>query len=176
MGPQMSSTPTIRRLAEMDAVAFRELRLAGLLEASTAFGSSYSKEKDSTVADFAGTIGRNYVAGAFVDDKLVGVTAFYQSSGEKVAHRGNIWGVYVDPAHRGQGTARLLMEHVLAHAQTIVEQVHLCVVTDNAAAVRLYESLGFVSYGVEPRALLIDGRYYDERLMVWRGDQHSVNG
>jgi ribosomal protein S18 acetylase RimI-like enzyme len=172
----LTSIPTIRRLTENDAAAFRELRLSGLLEAPTAFGSSYSREKDNSVADFAGTIARNYIAGSFVGGKLVGATAFYQSVGEKVAHRGNIWGVYVDPSCRGQGIARLLMEHVLVHARTIVEQVHLCVVTDNEAAARLYERLGFTSYGVEPRALLIDGRYYDERLMVWRADQQSVNG
>jgi ribosomal protein S18 acetylase RimI-like enzyme len=164
----MTSAPTIRQLTESDAAAFRELRLAGLLEAPTAFGSSYAAEKERTVEDFAGSIARNYLAGAMVGDGLVGVVGFYQSAGEKVSHRGNIWGVYVDPGHRGAGIARLLMEHVMAHARSIVTQVHLCVVSDNEAALRLYRHLGFVSYGVEPRALRMGEKFYDEELMVWR--------
>jgi RimJ/RimL family protein N-acetyltransferase len=62
------------------------------------------------------------------------------------------------------------MEHVLAHARTVVSQVHLCVVTENEAARRLYQRLGFTSYGIEPRSLRIGDRYYDEDLMVWRAD------
>ena len=166
----MTAPPIIRRLAEGDAAAFRALRLAGLLEAPTAFGSSYDTEKNSSVADFVGIIARNYLAGAFVEGRLVGVAGFYQSTGEKSSHRGNIWGVYVDPAHRGAGIARALMENVMAHAKGVVAQVHLCVVTENAAALALYKHLGFVSYGVEPRALRIGGRFYDEELMVWRVD------
>jgi ribosomal protein S18 acetylase RimI-like enzyme len=164
----MTDAPLIRRLVGADAAAFRGLRLAGLQEAPTAFGSSFAAEKDRTVADFAETIERNYLAGAFEGGALVGVAGFYQSAGEKMTHRGNIWGVYVDPAQRGRGIARLLMENVMAHARGIVEQVHLCVVTENEAARRLYTALGFVSYGIEPRSLRIGDRYYDEDLMVWR--------
>jgi ribosomal protein S18 acetylase RimI-like enzyme len=166
----MTPTPLIRRLTEVDAPAFRELRLAALQEAPTAFGSTYAAEKENSVEDFAGTITRNYMAGAFVDDGLAGVAGFYALNGEKTSHRGNIWGVYVDPAHRGKGVARLLIEDVLAHARTIVSQVHLCVVTENDAARRLYQRLGFVSYGIEPRSLRIGDRFYDEDLMVWRAE------
>ena len=158
--------PFIRQLTVNDAASFRELRLAGLQEAPEAFGSSYSAEKDHTVEDFAATITRNYLSGAFVVDQLIGVVGFYQSTGEKRSHRGNIWGVYVDPTHRGAGVARALMENVLAHAKGIVSQVHLSVVTDNEAALGLYKRLGFVSYGIEPRALRIGTRFCDEHMMV----------
>lgn len=166
----MTTLPIFRQLIADDAAAFRALRLAGLQEAPTAFGSSYAKERDSTVEDFAGTIARNHMVGALIGDRLVGVAGFYRSAGEKVEHRGNIWGVYVEPEARGQGIARGLIERLLEHAKTVVEQVHLCVVTDNVAAVRLYEGLGFVSYGTEPRALKVDGTFYDELMMVWRAD------
>jgi ribosomal protein S18 acetylase RimI-like enzyme len=166
----MPSAPVIRRLVADDAAAFREIRLAGLIEAPTAFGSSYAAEKHNTVADFAGTIGRNYLAGAWVEERLIGVTGFYQLTGEKTAHRGNIWGVYVDPGHRGHGVARALLEHVLEHAKQQILQVHLCVVADNEAALALYEHLGFVRYGVEPRSLRIAPDFYDEQLLVWRAD------
>lgn len=166
----MPADPIIRRLVADDAAAFRKLRLAGLIEAPTAFGSSYAAEKDSTDEDFAGIIARNYVAGAFVDGHLAGVAAYYTMTGEKRAHRGNVWGVYVDPAHRGRGIGRPLLGNVLEHARTLVLQVHLGVTVGNTAAVKLYEAMGFVSYGVEPRAHRIDGQFYDEYLMVWRAD------
>jgi ribosomal protein S18 acetylase RimI-like enzyme len=166
----MAQAPHIRQLVADDAAAFREIRLAGLIEAPTAFGSSYAAEKDNTVENFAATIERNYLAGAWVGDRLVGVTGFYQLTGEKTAHRGNIWGVYVDPAHRGSGVARLLLEHVLAHARQHVLQVHLSVVAGNDAALALYERLGFVSYGLEPRSLRVGDAFHDEHLMVWRAD------
>jgi len=166
----MTAAPLVRQLIEADAPAFRELRLAGLNDAPAAFGSSFAAEKDRTVADFAGTIERNYLAGAFVDGVLVGAAGFYQLVGEKVAHRGNIWGVYVAPRHRGRGIARQLMENVMAHGRTIVTQVHLCVVEDNVAARQLYERLGFVTYGIEPRSLRVGDRFHDEYLMVWRSD------
>ena len=158
---------TIRQLTQTDAAAFRELRLAGLLESPTAFGSSYAAEKELTVADFERIVGRNYMVGAFADGRLAGVVGFYQLTAEKASHQGKIWGVYVDPLHRRSGLGRLLIENVLAHARGIVSQVHLSAVTENRPALALYESLGFVSYGLEPNALRVEGRFYDEHLMVW---------
>ena len=55
---------------------------------------------------------------------------------------------------------------MLAHAKGRVELIHLTVVADNAVARRLYEACGFAAYGVEARALKVDGRYLDEVLMA----------
>ena len=52
------------------------------------------------------------------------------------------------------------------HARTVVEDLCLTVVASNAAARRLYSSVGFKEYGLERRALKIDGKYYDEVLMA----------
>ena len=88
----------------------------------------------------------------------------------KVAHRGDIWGVYVKPKARGHGVARALITELIAVARSQVKQVHLSVVTENAPAVRLYKDLGFTIYGTEPRSLCVDGRYLDEHMMVLRFD------
>jgi ribosomal protein S18 acetylase RimI-like enzyme len=164
------TAPLIRRLTTADAAAYRELRLNGLRNAPTAFGSSYEAESKQTVADFEGWMTRSYIAGAWLDGALVGAASFYRLDGLKTAHRGNIWGVYVTPDARGHGIARALISHVIAHARTQVSQVHLSVVTENDSARRLYESLGFTIYGTEPRSLLVDGRYLDEHMMVLRFD------
>ncbi|WP_231638635.1 GNAT family N-acetyltransferase [Paenibacillus sp. JCM 10914] len=38
----------------------------------------------------------------------------------------------------------------------------------NEPGKKLYESIGFQVYGVEPRALKYEGQYWDETLMVLR--------
>ena len=164
------TAPLIRRLTAADALAYREIRLEALQNAPTAFGSSYAAESTTPLAGFEDTIARSYIAGAWLEGLLVGTAGFLRLDREKTAHRGNIWGVYIRPGARGRGIAYALMADVLAHARTRVRQVHLCVVTDNAPACHLYERLGFIAYGTEPRALLVEGRYFDEHLMVLRFD------
>jgi len=166
----MNADFLVRQLTAADAAAYRDLRLEALQNAPTAFGSSYEAESQQTVADFEGWMTRSYIAGAWRDGALLGSASFYRLDGAKAAHRGNIWGVYVRPAARGHGVARALMTDVLAFARLQVQQVHLAVVTDNASARHLYERLGFTTYGTEPRALFVEGRYYDEHLMVLRFD------
>jgi RimJ/RimL family protein N-acetyltransferase len=164
------SQPLIRQLQTADAATYRDLRLEALQNAPTAFGSSYEAESKSTLSDFEGTLTRSYVAGAWLNGALVGTAGFYRLDAVKVAHRGNIWGVYVKPDARGHGVARGLITDVLAYARTQVKQVHLSVVTENESALRLYENLGFATYGTEPRSLFVDGRYLDEHMMVLRFD------
>jgi RimJ/RimL family protein N-acetyltransferase len=164
------TAPLIRRLSTDDAGVYRELRLDGLRNAPTAFGSSYEAESKNTLEEFAERLNRSYVAGAWLTGSLVGTAGFYRLDGLKTAHRGNIWGVYVRPDVRGHGVARALISDVLAFARTQVQQVHLSVVTENESARRLYEALGFTIYGTEPRSLFVDGRYLDEYMMVLRFD------
>jgi RimJ/RimL family protein N-acetyltransferase len=40
------------------------------------------------------------------------------------------------------------------------------VVSGNKPAQRLYDSLGFIEYGIEKNSLKQDGRYWDEVLMA----------
>ena len=160
-----------RQLAAADAAAFRSIRLEGLQTNPEAFGSTYEAESGRTVEDFAQTLARSHVVGAFVDDTLVGVEGFFVLEGPKVRHRGTIWGVYVRGTQRGRGVGRALIGLLLDHARTLVQQVHLSVVTDNAGAKALYERLGFAVYGTEPRALKVGDRYHDEHLMVCRLDE-----
>ena len=46
------------------------------------------------------------------------------------------------------------------------ERLHAAVVTSNEAARRLYRSLGFAPYGLEPRGLACAGRYFDQELLI----------
>lgn len=160
-----------RQLAAADAAAFRSIRLEGLQANPEAFGSTYEAESGRTTEDFERSLTRSHVVGAFSGDMLVGVAGFYVLDGPKVSHRGNIWGVYVRASERGNGVGKALISSLLDHARTLVRQVHLSVVTSNAGATALYEGLGFVIYGTEPRALKVGDDYHDEYLMVRRLDE-----
>ena len=74
--------------------------------------------------------------------------------------------MYVRPGARQTGIGRKLAEAVIEHARRQVELLQLSVVSDNQAARRLYASLGFEEYGIEPRAAKYRGKYHDDVLMT----------
>jgi RimJ/RimL family protein N-acetyltransferase len=157
----------LRRLAVPDAEAFREVRLEGLRNHPEAFGSSWEEESQKPLAWFAERLDDNVVLAGFTDDRrILGVAALAIQQALKTRHKGFLWGMYVRPEARGSGLAQALVERVLSEARGTVEEIQLSVVTTNQAAVRLYTRYGFKEYGIERRALKVDGRYYDELLMA----------
>lgn len=157
----------VRPLGREDVDAWRAIRLEALVDAPEAFGDSYEAAAARPIEQFRETVTGPFPPfGAFSGGALVGAAGFYVMRGPKMAHRGQLWGMYVAPAMRGRGVGRALIEAVVAHARSRVEQIHLHVVTTNEAAYQLYRRMGFQPYGIEPRALLHDGRYYDETMMV----------
>src|SRR5262249_59848633 len=95
---------------------------------------------------------------------------FYREKGPKSRHKGRVWGVYVTPEARRAGIGRKMMQALLDRISAIddMEQVLLSVAATQIPAIRLYRSLGFESFGTEPRALRIGDRYIDEEHMVLR--------
>jgi len=106
------------------------------------------------------------VFGAFVDERVVGMAGFMRESSQKERHKGFLWGMYVEPAARRYRIGAALVQAVLDHAAGEVEQVRLAVSHGNAAAIGLYERLGFMAYGHEPRSLKGPDGYSDDVLMV----------
>ncbi len=76
-----------------------------------------------------------------------------------------VWGMYVEPDGRRLGVGKLLLNVIVAHAKTEVEDLTLTVASQNEPAINLYRRFGFVEYGLDPRALKVDGVYIDEVLM-----------
>jgi ribosomal protein S18 acetylase RimI-like enzyme len=156
----------IRRLTPADAPLFREIRLEALQQAPEAFGSSFEQERSQSLAQFEQVLANADVFGAFRGADLLGMAGYRTQTGDKRAHKGFLWGMYVRASARGSGVAKPLVEAVLAHARERVELVQLSVVKENETAQRLYRSCGFVAYGHEVHALKQNGRYYDEVLMA----------
>lgn len=162
----MTTGILIRRLESADAEAFRKIRLEALERNPEAFQATFHDEAAESLDQVADRLRRAAVFGATIGDGWVGMAGFFALPGEKVRHKGVLWGMYVRPEARGRGIGAALVERVVAHARTEVEILALSVITENASARRLYERLGFVAYGTEPRAMKQGGVYYDEVLMA----------
>ena len=154
------------RLTPDDAALYRDIRLEGLADSPDAFSSTLEAERDQPLDRFAARLADDFVLGAFSGGRLVGVAGFFVQPKPKHTHKGVLWGMYVRPEARRSGLGRVLVEAILAHARKHVELLQLLVVSDNLPARRLYQSLGFVEYGLERHATKYRGRYHDDVMMA----------
>ena len=156
----------IRLLSPDEATAYREIRLEALRLHPTAYSSTFDGDAARDLAWFAERLRGSDVFAAFDGAQLVGTAGLRVFEGGKVAHKAVLWGMYVRPDARKGGIGRSLAEAVIGHARERVELIQLSVVRGNDVAKRLYASLGFVEYGVEPNAFKQNGVYYDDVLMA----------
>ena len=89
---------------------------------------------------------------AELDGALIGSAGiFLIRNAEKTRHRAG-FGISVDQAYWGLGVGRALTEACIECARTAgYTQLELEVVAENESAVALYESVGFVEYGRNPK-------------------------
>jgi ribosomal protein S18 acetylase RimI-like enzyme len=156
----------IRRLTVHDVHDYRRIRLASLQAEPETFGASYEATSARPISFFEQRLTDCAIYGAYDGAVIVGTVCFIPETGPKDRHKGHLTGMYVAPEARGRGVGARLIEALIADAREIVEQIMLSVVVGNAPAIALYERLGFVAYGVEPRALKIADTYFGEILMV----------
>jgi ribosomal protein S18 acetylase RimI-like enzyme len=130
-----------------------------------AFGSTFELEEKQDLEWFAGRLENSHVFSALREGELIGTAGFAIQQGQKNAHKGRLWGMYVRSSSRNLGIGRLLLNAVLDAARENVELIQLSVVRENRPARRLYESLGFLEFGMEPKALKLGDKYYDEAHM-----------
>ncbi len=161
----------IRRLTNLDAESYQQLRHEALEREPAAFTESVAEHQATTLETIKNRLlptDDTFVLGAFIDRQLIGMAGFFRQRGEKIRHRGGIWGVYVSEECRGKGVGRALLTELIGMVQLLpgMEQVALGVSRQNVGAKALYESLGFEVYGCEKHALKIGDEYVDEELMV----------
>jgi ribosomal protein S18 acetylase RimI-like enzyme len=165
----------IRAFVPEEVEVFREIRLAALQANPEAFGSSYETEQAQPVSVARERLQNlhgspdNFVLGAWAEaGEVVGMMGLYRQTSPKEQHKGGVWGVFVRPEWRGRGIAAQLLVELLARARQLagLEQLQLSVVTTQAAAVHLYQSRGFQTYGLEREALRDGDSYVDEYHMV----------
>lgn len=159
----------VRALSPEQAEMYVELRRQMLLDAPWAFVSSPGQDRGGDIELVRSGLTRpDYAIFVAVEQgRLLAAAGLRRDEPIKRAHLAWLWGVYVTPSARGRGLGRAVVSAAVKAAQDWpgVAAVHLTVSERATEARRLYESLGFVAWGVEPDALRVDGRSYAEAYM-----------
>ncbi len=169
--PQQDSAKhfSVRVLTSADAEAYRAVRIAALNEEPPAFGSLPEDEPSvSATAEKLAATDDCCFFGAFRAEQLIGIVRLSRSSTPNEKHRANLGGLYVLPPFRCSGCGRALVREAISRAAKSrgIRRINLAVVTGQKAAIRLYQSFGFYTYGTEPETFSKSGRLYDEHLMT----------
>ena len=162
----------IARLTPADAMAYKALLLHAYEHAADSFTSTPQERAfhpdDWRVHRIADPAGLSVVWGAFSEAGLVGTVSVEFSARTKTRHKALIVAMFVREEYRGQGVARELMRAAIQHglAREGLSLLQLEVTQGNVCAERLYQSLGFQPFGVEPIAVLTaDG--YRAKVHMW---------
>lgn len=163
-GQRMSIS--VRPLTPDDYDALREIRLEALHRNPSLFAADPAIEEAMSKEEWLKRLSTAVTFGGFVDGKLSGIVVFSRPPSRKLAHTGDLGAMYVRETARGTGLGDALVAALVDHAAKEVEQIKLTVNAENARAIKFYERHGFRTIGRIPRSLNIDGRYYDDLLML----------
>jgi len=159
---------------------YRETRLACLKSMPEYFGSTYEEEVLNPKLKFETYIEQDlpehFMLGAFDNNELIGLAGFERTHRKKTRHRGDLVQVYVDVKYRGQKIGERLIRKVLEDAFALegIEQIELSAVANNQGAIRLYEKLGFKTYGIQPEYFKVEDGYTDQAFMfLFKKDYQS---
>ena len=157
----------IRRVREEDVQALIDIRLEALQNHPVAFSADYENDRQRPLAEWLQRIAESPTFIAWDGETAAGMAGIFSSRSSKTSHQGHIWGVYVRPNYRGQGLGEALVRRCLDYArENGKKMVYIAAASNNTAAIRCYERCGFSVYGLQPMAICVDGRCYDELLMA----------
>ncbi|GAC1576211.1 MAG: GNAT family N-acetyltransferase [Candidatus Dormibacteria bacterium] len=136
-------TYSVRAVTEDEWRVLRSVRLQALANAPTAFGSTLAEANTLTEdrwRDRARGSSRSRQFLAWLDEEAVGIAGLFDE-GDGSAQVVSVW---VRPEHRGRGVARALTTAAMDFAAAAgIVRLTLWVTDGNAAARRLYDSMGF---------------------------------
>ena len=164
-----SSELLIRRLTPADVAPYRALRLRALRDHAEAFTSGYEEESlrpESAAAQRLAETSSTRFWGAFVAGVLAGTVGLDFEQRVKARHKAMVIGMFVAPEFTRRGIARALIENLVRDARASQIELLVLTVTDgNHGAQQLYLDTGFVSFGIEPRAIRVQNRYFAKNHM-----------
>lgn len=163
---------TLRLLGPDDAEIYRQIRFKSLQESPEAFLTTYEIQLAKPIEEFRQNLQSNnfrFTLGCFTEtNELAGIVTFARETNPKITHKGNIYAMYVSSEYRGRRIGNALLTELLQRAKQLpgLEQINLTVVSSNLAAKKLYETVGFTTYGTERNAMKNNGQYWDEDYMT----------
>jgi len=158
----------IRKLLPHESSIYREARLSCLKNAPEYFGSTYEEEVLHPKLKFEAFIETNlqdhFMFGAFDNEKLIGIASFDRMERQRASHRGEVVQMYIDPNYRGQNGGEKLLRRLVEHAFSLdgIEQAQLSAVAGNETAIKLYEKVGFKTFGVQLKYFKVGAAYMDQ--------------
>ena len=163
--------PRLRALSAADTAAVTELYRTVALSAGSGLARSAPEITAEYVEGFLSRAARNGVAlGALQDERLVGEIHAVRMSARQFSHVLSELTVAVDPLLQGCGIGSLLFDALFGAAARLsppVCRIELIARSGNAAAIRLYERLGFRIEGrFVGRVRLADGTIEDDIPMA----------
>jgi ribosomal protein S18 acetylase RimI-like enzyme len=164
----------IKQLTPNDFKKWRDLRLESLQNHPENYLSSFEEESKRTDEEWQNVLANNFIVGMFFNSELISIVSLTISPRFKSQHKGEIWGVYTHPNHRGKGCAAKLIRHVINETKNKLHQYILTCTTTNTGAFKIYQQLGFVVYGTESKSIKVKNKYYDEYLMVLDLDNSNL--
>jgi len=161
--------PKIEILTPEQWQEYREIRLKALKTDPTAFGESYEQEKEKSeqkiISHLSATNYRTYIAR--IGNKIVALAEYSLTLPAHVEHLAEIHSVFTDPDFRGQKIGPKLIKQMLddLHKNQKTSRITLSVGSEQKAAIKMYDELGFVQFGIGRKELKVGGEYYDQVQM-----------
>jgi ribosomal protein S18 acetylase RimI-like enzyme len=153
----------VRPLVQDDAQQYRLLRLASLRDFQFAHGPDYEEALAKDLDWHAQRLAKPeyHWFGAFDGETMAGAICLRMQEGRRLRHSASLNSLMVARSHQRAGIGRLLVAHLIGFARSLgtVRQLTLEVNESNVPARRLYDSFGFLQFGLEPDAILHEGRY-----------------
>jgi ribosomal protein S18 acetylase RimI-like enzyme len=147
-----------------DWSVLRAARLRALLDSPHAFISRHAYEKCWSEREWRSTFEAAVWIVAFHQGRIVGLARSARGAGPDWERQ--LESIWVDPLYRRRGITRRLIEALIERERRLgVSDLLIWVLTDNVAAVSVYERLGFVPTG-ERQPLPDDPGRIEQRMRL----------
>lgn len=164
--PGLAPWLRVERVGPQAWRAYRDVRLAALIDSPRAFWTRYAEAAGRTDADWQVLVAAGPTLWlAWDGDRPVGTVGLWQAEGQQ-DDEVHLVGMWVAAAARGSGVARDLVEAAVAHARSGGRRrVVLDVARENARACRFYRRCGFAPTGATG-AMPWDPTCVEERMAL----------
>jgi len=157
---------TIRRDGEADWKLVRAIRLRALTESPDAFSSTLAAELDLSDRDWRIRCDNESAVNYLANDSNNEIVGIAVGAPYVELHRtAGLFGMWIAPTARQHGIGAALVNAVVAWVRT--ENFHRIVLdvgSSNEAALRLYESCGFIDAGNVPAAPKLNQNVCERQL------------